>query len=251
MSKLNEKALSLFEKNSKQGENNFQESFEVNKAQPLNNFNAIFGIAKLSKNEEETLQQILLDNVEEEKVSQKQLNQDLHALVEITSQIRAIDRQGILLHGERIERAKDLLKLYKYGAFSAWLRTAYGNRQTPYSILQYFQLYKEVPKDVQPLIQAMPRKAVYQLAARAGSLHKKIDIVKKYYDQPQSEIITVIQESFPLQSNKQPERKMDEGLIDTIRHCLTKLLVRKTKLSDQNKEALSDIKHLLEQILAS
>ena len=41
---------------------------------------------------------------------------------------------------------KTILKNYRDGAFSAWLIATYGNRQTPYNFLQYYELYITLPE---------------------------------------------------------------------------------------------------------
>ncbi len=39
----------------------------------------------------------------------------------ITSEVKAINNQAIILHGERIKKAQEILKNYRDGAFTAWL----------------------------------------------------------------------------------------------------------------------------------
>src|ERR1700677_3684402 len=68
-----------------------------------------------------------------------QEKEDLEALTAITSEVKAITNQAVILHGERIKRAQEILKKYRDGAFTAWLFATYGNRQTPYNFLQYYE----------------------------------------------------------------------------------------------------------------
>jgi len=76
--------------------------------------------------------------------------------------------------------------------------STYGNRQTPYNFLQYYEFYMSMPSSLRPRIDSMPRQAVYSLASRSGDLNKKEDIIKNYQGQPKQEILTIIRRLFPL-----------------------------------------------------
>jgi len=116
----------------------------------------------------------------------------------ITSEVKAITNQAVILHGERIKKAQDILKRYKDGAFTAWLFSTYGNRQTPYNFLQYYEFYSLLPQALHSKLDQMPRQAVYSLASRSGSLEKKETIVKNYHGQPKQELLSLIRLEFPL-----------------------------------------------------
>ncbi|MCI0619341.1 pGP6-D family virulence protein, partial [bacterium] len=100
----------------------------------LSSFSGVFRVAQLNDKEKTDIEMILrsyryseIDDFET----------DLKALMAITSEVKAITNQAVILHGERIKRAQDILKKYREGAFTAWLFATYGNRQTPYNFLQY------------------------------------------------------------------------------------------------------------------
>ena len=95
----------------------------------LSTFSGIFGISELNKDEKESLSVILKEFAEEN----KSIDQDLKSLIALTSEVKAINNQAVILHGERIKQAQEILKRYRDGAFSAWLINTYGNRQTPYN----------------------------------------------------------------------------------------------------------------------
>ena len=82
------------------------------------------------------------------------------------------------MHGERIKKAQEILKSYRDGAFTAWLLAAYGNRQTPYNFLQYYELYTALSPGLHSQLEAMPRHAVYVLASRSGELTQKETMVR-------------------------------------------------------------------------
>ena len=86
---------------------------------------------------------------------------DLEFLTTITSEVKAINNQAIILHGERIKQCtRTFLTKYRDGAFSAWLISTYGNRQTPYNFLQYYEFYQSLNLELQKRMDDMPRQVV-------------------------------------------------------------------------------------------
>jgi hypothetical protein len=161
----------------------------------LSSFSGVFRVTALSESEKSELETILTSF----RVSDEQaIDADLKALAGITSEVKAITNQAVILHGERIKRAQDILKKYRDGAFTAWLFTTYGNRQTPYNFLQYYEFYTTMPEALHVKIDQMPRQAVYSLASRQGSIEKKEAIVRNYNGQAKQELLQLIRIEFPL-----------------------------------------------------
>lgn len=161
----------------------------------LSSFSGIFRMSALNEKEKLDIETILKNFRFSDSY---EVDADLKALMAITSEVKAITNQAVILHGERIKRAQEILKKYKDGAFTAWLFSTYGNRQTPYNFLQYFEFYTLLPPSLHTKLDQMPRQAVYSLASRAGSLEKKEDIVKNYHGQPKQELLSLIRLEFPL-----------------------------------------------------
>jgi len=161
----------------------------------LSSFSGVFRVSALNESEKANIETILtnfrLENGDE-------YEDDLKALMVITSEVKAITNQAVILHGERIKKAQDILKKYRDGAFTAWLFTTYGNRQTPYNFLQYYEFYNVIPQTLHPKLDQMPRQAIYSLASRAGPLNKKEEIVQNYEGQPKQELLKLIRLEFPL-----------------------------------------------------
>ena len=128
-----------------------------------------FSTLKLSPQEEAKFRQLLENYTRDSQVSEE----DFHNLCWISAQIKQIHHQAILLHGERIKKVRDLLKNYREGAFSSWLLLTYGNRQTPYNFLVYYELFTTLPESLKTEAEKMPRQAIYTLAARQGPQEKK------------------------------------------------------------------------------
>jgi hypothetical protein len=167
---------------------------ELSSSGNLSSFAGIFRVSALSEGEKESLHAILKAYGTEG----QEIAQDLDSLAVITSEVKAINNQAAILHGERIKKAQEILKGYRDGAFTAWLVAAYGNRQTPYNFLQYYELYRALPHMLHPKLDEMPRQAVYTLASRQGTLEKKEEIVRNYRGEPKQELIAHIRETFPL-----------------------------------------------------
>ena len=161
----------------------------------LSSFSGVFQVSPLNDKEKTTLSEILKSYQEYDDYDS---NQDLQDLIHLTSEVKAITNQAVMLHGERIKKVQNILKNYKEGAFTAWLISTYGNRQTPYNFLQYFEFYSKMPKELHEKIDEMPRQAVYTLASRAGNSDEKEKVIKKYNGESKQEILKIIRTEFPL-----------------------------------------------------
>ncbi len=161
----------------------------------LSGFSGVFQVAKLNKEEQEKLKEILTSHLSEENL---ELDRDLNDLIAITSEVKAISSQAIILHGERIKRAQTVLTKYRDGAFTDWLIHTYGNRQTPYNFLQYYEFYTNLSHDLKEIAQEMPKQAIYTLASREAAFDLKIEIVKGYSGESKQEMLKKIRKAFPL-----------------------------------------------------
>lgn len=161
----------------------------------LSSFSGIFRVTSLQEEEKRKLENLLKNFRQEESYD---VSPDLDSLIQITSEVRAITNQAVILHGERIKKAQTILKAYQEGAFTAWLIATYGNRQTPYNFLQYYEFYILMPTQLHPKIDEMPRQAIYTLASRSGDLEKKEEIVRTYNREPKQELLEKIRKIFPL-----------------------------------------------------
>lgn len=226
----------------------FKESFEVTRPAAMSGFKGMFGDAKLSTQEETRLQQILDNYYEPGSIEAEQLSEDFLALSKITSEVKAISNQSILLHGERIKRAQDLLKNYQDGAFTEWLLATYGNRQTPYSMLQYYEFYHSLPAQERLLIEGMPKKAAYTLAARDGSLDSKLDILRSYRGENQKELILLIQERFPRPVHDRRRKSSNESAIQEIGKLVDRLEKRHAWLTAADIRRLADLSRRLAKL---
>ncbi|NGX38470.1 MAG: hypothetical protein K1000chlam2_01644, partial [Chlamydiae bacterium] len=210
---------------------------EMSTSGSLSSFSGVFRVTPLSENEEEHLRNILSeyskDNLD--------IASDLKFLSAITSEVKAINNQAAILHGERIKRAQEVLKKYRDGAFSSWLISTYGNRQTPYNFLQYFKLYSAMPKLLQDKVDTMPRQAVYTLATRNCPQEAKEDIVKNYRGESKKELLTLIRQRFPLAQKDKRAPNITEQLISQLHHLNKQFSNPRFKPSDGQKKRVLEV----------
>lgn len=213
----------------------------------LTSFSGVFSITELNPQEKEAIENILLEYGEKK----ESITQDLHSLLSLTSEVKAITNQAVILHGERIKKAQEILKKYQEGAFSAWLISTYGNRQTPYNFLQYYEFIHAIPTTLREQVEQMPRQAIYTLASREGPLTKKQQIVEEYNGETKQELLTLIRELFPLDENDKRRQNYGETAITTLKKISHSLNRKHIRLSKQQKCELSELLEELSSMIKS
>lgn len=198
----------------------------------LTTFSGVFGVTELNENEKDFLEAIL----SEYSSGKENVSVDLRSLISITSEVKAINNQAAILHGERIQKAQEILKKYREGAFTTWLTAAYGNRQTPYNFLQYYEFYISMPSTLRPQIEAMPRQAIYTLASREGSNNKKQNIIENYNGETKAEVLSLIRETFPLAIEDKRRENVGEKTINSLRRLITLTQKRTAVISKSQKK---------------
>lgn len=213
----------------------------------LSSFSGVFRVTPLNDKEKQTLFSLLNEYKNEE----QEINEDLLQLSTLTAEVKAINNQAIILHGERIKKAQVILKNYREGAFSAWLLATYGNRQTPYNFLQYYELYTALPEVLHPKLDEMPRQAVYSLASRHGSQEQKEWIVKNYNGEPKQELLKLIRETFPLAEKDRRAQNLGDVALHALCRLHTQLSTSSFTLSLEQKtqllQIIKNLKTLIEQ----
>ena len=169
------------------------------------------------------------------------LKADLLILSDITAEIKTINHQAILLHGERIKKAQSILKNYKDGAFSSWLIISYGNRQTPYNFLSYYELYLKLSPVFKNLLEQMPKHLAYTLALKQGPIEKKEKILESYNTNNKSNILSLIRSSFPLNKNDARQYSSGETINKFLLKALELLKDPKTQLKEKEMIKLHEL----------
>lgn len=205
-------------------------------------FSGLFGSPHLSEQEKTDLTELLSKYAPDEAVD---VTQDLTSLLAITSEVKAINNQAAILHGERIKKAQEILKKYREGAFTTWLRATYGNRQTPYNFLQYYEFYIKVPKTLHSKIEAMPRQAVYTLASREGTFSQKEEIVRNYQGETKQQMISLIRTLFPLKEDDLRREDIAENSIKQLERLHSDFARGRPKFSPKQRERLLELLKLI------
>lgn len=213
-----------------------------------NSFNAMFDMKPLEQFEVNKIEELLTDHFQPALISEDQIEKDTDQIKNLTAEIKAIGRQGLILMGERILKARDILKSYRYGAFTKWLELTFGSRKTGYNMLAYYELYSSLPNDLKENFKKIPQKVAYILASKTGELQRKIELIQEYRDLSSDEMISLIQERFsPLTKSKRSDG--NSKLIVSMYETINKLRKRKNYLSDIQKQDLSRLKEIINVIL--
>ncbi|MBS0628405.1 MAG: CT583 family protein, partial [Verrucomicrobia bacterium] len=200
-------------------------------------------VSALNEKELESLKILLQEYKEED----QDIHQDLLLLSSLTSEVKAINNQAAILHGERIKKAQEILKKYKEGAFTFWLIQTYGNRQTPYNFLQYFELYQQLPQTLLPKLDEMPRQAAYTLASRLGPFPLKEEIIKNYNGETKQVLLEYIRKSFPLSSQDKRAQDLGSNLIKGLQKISIFLSQNQLQLSNTQRKKAEDLLNTLQQ----
>jgi hypothetical protein len=221
---------------------------ELSSSGNLSSFSGVFRVAALNERENETLLSLLTQYKKES----REIGEDLLQLSALTAEVKAINNQAVILHGERIKKAQNILKNYCDGAFSAWLIATYGNRQTPYNFLQYYELYIALPEKLHSKLDEMPRQAVYSLASRNGDQEQKQWIVQNYNGEPKQELLKLIRETFPLAENDRRAQDLTDVAMSHLRRLQSQLSAADFSPSPQQKtqllQILKELQVLIEKI---
>lgn len=222
-----------------------KEMAELSSRGALSGFSGVFQVQPLDDGDVSKLQSLLKEYGPEDANTDK----DYQMLAQLTSEVKAITSQAAILHGERIKKAQSILKNYQEGAFTAWLMATYGNRQTPYNFLYYYDLYMAMPRHLQPKLDAMPRQVVYTLAARQGELARKEALIAEYKNESKQELLEKIKLSFPLKEHDKRNRKLSASILTTIDRMQRSIEVLGMHATKEEKKALvSRLKKLIQTI---
>lgn len=224
-------------------------------ASPPSALRSIFDIQQLDESEERKIEKLLVDEFRPGgTLSEEQVAQDLSDLKHITAEVKSITKQGVLLVGERIHKAREILNNYGdgKGSLKKWLEITFSSsRRTAYNSLAYFDFHRSLPDDKSRLLlKKMPQKAAYVLASREGEIRVKAEIIHEYHQQKAEEIIPVIQERLPItQDNRPLSKDATAQLIEKIASISKKVKARRNCLSEDHKEKIEAVISTLQELI--
>jgi hypothetical protein len=213
----------------------------------LSSFSGIFQVGELSSDEKKRIEEILHSFSEK----QSRIADDLEQLLFLTSEVKAITHQAVLLHGERIQKAQQILRHYKEGAFTSWLIATYGNRQTPYNFLRYFEFWQLLNSKQKAQAELMPRQAIYSLASREGELEKKMELIESFSGQTKTELLRLIRDLFPLSDKDRRKTSFALTFTQHLERLLDQANRRPCRFTKKQKEHVVELLSQLEEWVQS
>ncbi|ANG66610.1 CT583 family protein [Chlamydia gallinacea] len=190
MNKLSKEASIFFQKNQENTAKEFQK-----KELSLD----IFSVT-LSDEEHEKINNLVIN--EDEKLD---VNHNLAAIKLLTIQIKSIQKQHVLLIGEKIYKVREILREMRSPetTFSSWINLVFHTKSSAYNALGYYELFISLPdKHTKSLFQSIPYKTAYLLASRKGSIKEKITVLGKIRGMSNTLAISVLNQFLPsLRSN--------------------------------------------------
>lgn len=204
-------------------------------------FGGIFQVTPIGETERNSLQHLL----EKYQTDNTDITADLHFLTVLTSEVKTISNQAVVLHGERVKKAQILLKKYRDGAFSHWLLKTYGNRQTPYNFMQYYELYSSLSKKLQCIVDEMPRQAIYSLSSRSIPHEKKEAFVEGYQGESKTQLLEKLRSSYPLAEKDKRSPNKTKGVLENLRRSVKG--IKDKRFIPTNDEKV-EISHLIVEL---
>jgi len=208
-----------------------------------NTFNSVFDPKPLDELEQRSIEKLLVEGYRPGFIKEEKVEEDIRKLKSLTAEIKAIGRQGIVLMGERVHKAREMLKLYQDGTFTKWLDSTFGTRKTGYNALSYFELYKSLPdEETRRNLKKLPLRAAYVLASRQGDATKKLEILRGLHNKSHGELLTIIQDLFPLDKGDKRKKEIPiRVLLNHLKQTVKDLEKAKKRIKNKDREFLNHI----------
>jgi predicted transcriptional regulator len=218
--------------------------------QPINSFRSLFSIKELTLEEKKQLATLMHAHVFTDK--SEYFERDLEQLTQLTAELKSIQKQAVVLIGERIAKAREILKSYgDQRTFTAWIDATFQSRKTAYNALSFYDLYHSLSNDfLRDQLKKMPMKASYILASRQGPHKLKEELIKTYEGEKQAEIIERIQSKLPVPLDDQRSKGDNkERLLSEIARKLSSLEDAKNELISEHAVQIEDLIDRLTRLL--
>lgn len=219
---------------------------------PHNSFRAMFDPHELGDTEMHNLKAIFEESSVQSR-HEEEMDRDFSQLVQITSELKAIQKQAVILVGERICAVRDIFK--RHGGegigFTAWLSLAFNAKKTAYNAMAYYELYSLLPsKELKTKMKQMPVKVSYVLASRKAPEKLKFSIIDSYKGEKQKEMLDRIEEFMPISGDKRSLRTLGEKAVDDLERIIDTLLRRRKHIHEKEKTRIDHALHMLEDLIS-
>lgn len=219
---------------------------------PHNSFRAMFDPHELAEAEINNLK-LIFEESATESTHEEEIDKDFSQLLQITSELKAIQKQAVILVGERICAVRDIFK--RHGGegigFTAWLSIAFNAKKTAYNAMAYFELYSALPtEELKTKMKQMPVKVSYVLASRKAPEKLKFSIIDSYQGEKQREMLDRIEEHMPIQGDKRSLRTLGEKAVDDLERIIETIMRRKKHIHSQERTRIDNALHMLEELIS-
>jgi hypothetical protein len=198
------------------------------------------------------LEHLLFQTFQPGKRTEEEVGKDFQELKSLTEEIKAINKQQIVLVGERLKKARDIFKNYGDGeqTFTKWLDQLFTSRRTAYNVLNYYEFYMELPTiELKSELKKMPLKVAYCLSSRQATLNEKVEIIKSYAGESPEDTLLMIKERFPIDEKDKRRKDPNKVLLKKIHHLLETIHRRKEHFSKDTERDLEQLKNTMRLIL--
>lgn len=227
------------------------ESKSKSKLVPHNSFRAMFDPHDLGDTEINNLKLIFNQSAEKSDF-EEELDKDFSQLVQITSELKAIQKQAVILVGERVCAVREIFK--RHGGegigFTAWLSLTFNAKKTAYNAMAYYELYSSLPtEDLKTKMKQMPVKVSYVLASRTAPEKLKFSIIDSYQGEKQREMLDRIEEHIPILGDKRSLRTLGEKAVDDLERIIETIMRRKKHIHDKERLRIDQLVHILDELI--
>lgn len=176
---------------------------------PINPIQEIFSLRAPTHEEKQKLYSLLAPHLKEEESIEK-LQLDIDKIAKLSLECTSIQKQGVLLLGEKIAQAKEAFLHYVgfKALFSTWIKNTFSSEKTAYNALAFYELYLEIKEEeLKEKLKKMPLKASYILASKKGDIEEKKEIIQHNYLEKSEEILREIAKKFPMDHEDKRQKK--------------------------------------------
>lgn len=222
MKKLNHKANVFFEKNKKQGNHSQDVTIES-------------FLTTLTPTEETQIEKLFL---KEDDVATEDVISGVSSIKFITSQIKLIQKQHVLLVGEKIFKAREIIQGMgkKDTTFTSWVNLVFPTKSSAYNALAYYEFFIKLPDNqVKKAFQSLPYKTAYALASRRGENKVKMSVLSKIRGKNNQEAMCILNTYLPARLEPIVDDNQQNKILSSKLLEVLKLVTIQKDVSEYNK----------------
>lgn len=194
-----------------------------------------------------------IDDLFSQQTFRKDLTDGIDSIKILTSQIKSIQKQHILLVGEKIFKVRSIIQKMQvsYTTFSSWINLVFPTKSSAYNALAYYEFFIHLPNDqTKQIFQSIPHKVAYVLAARKGAYEKKVTILNQLLGKKNQDAIRIVNahlpSSRPALLNLNPSQSLKNKIISEKLLDIVNEIDNGLCLSDYNINLIKQIMDLVQ-----